>query len=122
MKPDKFSTQIGVIGCGRWGPNHIRVFSQLKGVVVKAVADSSEERLSEICENFGNIRRYISYRELLCDDAIKAVVVATPTATHFDIVSAALTSGKHVLCEKPLCDDVVTASAWSHSRRKRNWC
>lgn len=94
---------IGVIGCGYWGPNHVRVFSGLKGCSVRAVADPSAERLTVVGEAFPGLRRYADYRALLADAEIEAVVVATPTKTHFAIVREALAAGKHVLCEKPLC-------------------
>lgn len=96
---------VAIIGSGHWGPNHIRVFSQLKDVSVAGVADPNENRRASVAENFPHIRNCADYRDLLRND-IDAVVVATPTATHFEIVRAALEAGKHVLCEKPLCDDV----------------
>lgn len=97
--------RLGVIGCGHWGPNHIRVFSQLKDCVVVAITDASEKRLASVCEMFPHVRGFRDHRELLRDAGVDAVVVVTPTKTHFAIVTDALTAGKHVLCEKPLCTD-----------------
>ena len=94
---------IGVIGCGHWGPNHIRVFSSLKDCIVVAFADTSEKRLAAVGEIFPHVRRFKDHRALLADAGVDAVVVVTPTRTHFAIVSDALSAGKHVLCEKPLC-------------------
>ena len=94
---------IGVIGCGHWGPNHIRVFGELDGVEVFACSDLSEARLKRIRMRYPSIHATTDYRDWLNDDRIDAVVVATPTATHAAIASAVLRAGKHVLVEKPLC-------------------
>ncbi|MBS0656740.1 MAG: Gfo/Idh/MocA family oxidoreductase [Verrucomicrobia bacterium] len=94
---------LGVIGCGHWGPNHIRVFSQLRDCEVAAISDLSERRLAEVGEMFPQVRRYRDHRELLADPALTAVVIVTPTKSHYAIVREALEAGKHVLCEKPLC-------------------
>ncbi len=95
--------RIGIIGCGHWGPNHIRVFSQLKDCVVVAISESVEKRLADVCEMFPHVRGHRDYREMLRQAELDAVVVVTPTRTHHAIVSEALAAGKHVLCEKPLC-------------------
>ena len=78
------------------------MFSQMKGVVVSAVADRDEKRLGTVCEMFAHVRGYADYEQLLMGP-VDAVVVATPTRTHFEVVKRSLHAGKHVLCEKPLC-------------------
>ena len=93
---------LGVIGCGHWGPNHIRNFSLLEGSSVTACADTDAGRLGAIARLFPGVRAFNDHRQVLGDSSIDAVVVATPTATHFEIASAALRAGKHVLVEKPL--------------------
>lgn len=103
MAEDKSLINIGVIGCGHWGPNHIRVFSNPDRSRVIACADLSASRLDYVGRRFPGIRTTENYRELLDDDEIDAVVVATPTRTHASIAREALEAGKHVLCEKPLC-------------------
>jgi predicted dehydrogenase len=97
------ATRIAVIGCGHWGPNHIRVFSQLRDSQVVACADLNASRLKAIREQHPNAQFSKDYRELLNDPDIDAVVISTPTKTHYSIVKEALSAGKHVLCEKPLC-------------------
>jgi len=95
--------RIGVIGCGYWGPNHLRVFSQLKECEVIGLADSKPERLTSLAERFPQVRGYLDYRELLREPSLDAVVIATPTRSHAAVVAEALKARKHVLCEKPLC-------------------
>ncbi len=101
---------IGVIGCGHWGPNHIRVFGDLDGAEVLACADLNPARLERIRERFPQIRATTDYQDWLADANIDAVVIATPTHTHAKIAREALRAGKHVLVEKPLCASSIEAS------------
>jgi predicted dehydrogenase len=94
--------RLGVIGCGHWGPNHIRNFSLLPDAQVVAVADISRERLTAIQQQYSHVTPYEDYHELLARDDIQAVVVSAPTQTHYRITKDALLAGKHVLCEKPI--------------------
>ena len=95
--------KVAVIGCGRWGPNHVRSFNSLSGSRVDAVADLDEGRLKHMRDMYPELRCEQDYQLLLRDPNIDAVVVATPVGTHYEIVRAAILEGKHVLCEKPLC-------------------
>ena len=95
---------IAVIGLGRWGPNHVRNFSAIRDCRVVAAVDSSGPTRSRFAEAHPEIRAVSDYREVLASKDVDAVVVATPTFTHFEIVAAAIAAGKHVLCEKPLTD------------------
>jgi predicted dehydrogenase len=97
---------VGVIGCGHWGPNHVRVFCELDRSRVVACADIKRSRLDKIRQRFPRVRTTTDYRELLADDEIDAIVIATPTRTHAALAREALEAGKHVLAEKPLCTTV----------------
>ncbi len=93
---------IGVIGCGHWGPNHIRIFSQSTSSRVVRCADLDEKRLSAVTALYPAIVPTKDYKDILKDPAIDAVVIAVPTNFHFQLTQEALNAGKHVLCEKPL--------------------
>ena len=93
---------IGVIGCGQWGPNHIRIFSQLPNSRAVMCADLSGQRLKTIQENFPRVKTTTDYRDILKNADIHAVCIASPTDTHFHFAKEALEHGKHVFCEKPL--------------------
>lgn len=93
---------VGVIGCGHWGPNHIRVFSQIPKVKVRMCADPDAVRLASVQAQFPEVRTTLDPRDVIAHPEIDAVCIATPTATHADLVRQALAAGKHVLCEKPL--------------------
>ena len=107
---------VGVIGCGHWGPNHIRTFSQLPSSEVVACSDLDDDRLNAIKNLFPDIKVFSNYVDILNSDNIDVVCVATPTASHYEISKQALESGKHVLCEKPLaltveqCEDLKAIS------------
>jgi predicted dehydrogenase len=102
-------TKISVIGCGHWGPNHIRTFNSLPESRVVAVADLDEGRLEYVRERYPETRCERDYRRILSDPNIDAVVIATPVRTHYEMARESLLAGKHVLCEKPLCESVGQA-------------
>src|SRR5512139_1290874 len=98
MGNDGEQLRLAVIGCGRWGPNHIRVFSESSRSRVVACADTSKAKLKHVTSRF-ELRTTTDYRELLDARDIDAVVIATPTASHYEITRSALQAGKHVLVE-----------------------
>ncbi|MCO6438787.1 MAG: Gfo/Idh/MocA family oxidoreductase [Phycisphaerae bacterium] len=109
---------IGVIGCGHWGPNHVRVFSEHDRSVVKACADTNEARLLAIRQRFPRVKTTRDYHEILRDSEIEAVVIATPTGTHHALTREALSAGKHVLVEKPMShtlDEAIELAELSQS-------
>jgi len=73
------------------------------------VADLAEDRLSTIRARFPLVVTTLDYLQLLHNEAIEAVVVATPVSTHARLVREALVAGKHVLVEKPITDSGATA-------------
>ncbi len=93
---------VGVIGCGHWGPNHIRIFSGLEDSSCTMCADLDQGRLDAVGAAFPGIRGVKDYRQILEDASIDAVVIAVPTRWHYAFTKEALSAGKHVLCEKPL--------------------
>ena len=93
---------IGVIGCGTVaGYGHLPATVSVPLVELKAVADINRERVRKVAEKYG-VEAYTDYRGLLKRKDIEAVIVATPTFTHAQIVVDAAKQGKHVLCEKPI--------------------
>lgn len=103
---------VAVLGCGRWGPNHVRVLNQeIADCRVRVAADPDKEKLAPLAERYPNVETTQDPDAVLRDETIDAVVVATPTSTHADIVGTALDQGKHVFCEKPLCPDSQEAAA-----------
>lgn len=93
---------IGVIGCGYWGPNLIRNFNSLQNCTVKSAAETKPGRQEFIKKEFPGVIVTDDYKSILKDGSIDAVCIATPVKTHKDISVEALNSGKHVFVEKPM--------------------
>lgn len=100
---------IGVIGFGYWGPNLVRNFSNVSNAKVLAIAESRQERKNIILKSYPNIIVYNDAIDLIKDPKIDAVVIATPVFTHFELAKIALSSGKHVLLEKPMTSNSFEA-------------
>ena len=93
---------VGVIGCGRWGPNYIRNLTEIGEPDVEAAADRDAGALNTLAQRFPGIGPVADNRELLGSEEIEAIVIATPASTHYEIARTCLEHGKHVLMEKPL--------------------
>ena len=90
---------VGVAGLGYWGPNLARNFAALADL--RWLCDSSQEHLARVAERYPLARTTVDFDDLLADDELEAVVVATPVPTHYELARRALLAGKHVLVEKP---------------------
>jgi predicted dehydrogenase len=100
--------KIGIIGLGRWGPNLLRNFHENPATSVPIAADADESRRALIAPRYPAINLASSAQAVIASD-IDAVVIATPTSTHYQLVRDALLAGKHVLVEKPITNDVGQA-------------
>jgi predicted dehydrogenase len=98
--------RIAVAGLGYWGPNLARNLQELECSELAAICDSYAERLGLMGRRFPGAVTYSSFDDLLGDDTIDAVAIATPVSSHFPLGRAALESGKHVFIEKPLAGSV----------------
>ncbi len=94
--------RIGVIGLGYWGPNLVRVLSELPGCIVTALCDLNTNRLNQYCDKFPTAFGTTEISKVLTRDAVDAVVIATPTKTHYELAREALSQGIHTFVEKPL--------------------
>ena len=103
------SIGIGLIGCGQWGLNYLRAFSELDGAQLVAACDVSPDRLKEARRRNRDIRTTSELSDLIADPNVNAVIIATQATRHFEPVAAALEAGKDVLVEKPMTTDVDEA-------------
>ncbi len=94
-------TRTAVVGTGFIGPVHVEALRRL-GRPVVGVLGSTAEKSRRAAAALGVPRGYDSFEELLADPAVTVVHLASPNRLHFAQCQAALTAGKHVLCEKPL--------------------
>ena len=98
--------RIGVVGTGSMGKNHARVCSELEQIELIGIADANSETAKNVASKL-DTKPFFDYKELLKE--VDAVIVATPTITHYDIAMDFLNNGKHVLVEKPICNSVEKA-------------
>jgi predicted dehydrogenase len=91
---------VGIVGCGYWGPKHIRNFSELPDANLKVVCDLDERKLDQVRAQYPGVRTTTDPDDLIRD--VDAVVIATPVSTHYTLAKKALLGNKHVLVEKPL--------------------
>lgn len=101
------SIGLAVIGAGYWGPNLVRTAIATPALQLEWLCDLDEKRAQAVLGRYTTVKATESYDRVLADPAVAAVAIATPVATHFDLVRAALEAGKHVLVEKPLTSSVA---------------
>ncbi|HKV06519.1 MAG TPA: Gfo/Idh/MocA family oxidoreductase [Thermoanaerobaculia bacterium] len=101
--------RIAVLGAGHWGPNLIRNFHNHQASEVAWVIDRDPQRLALTKNRYPDVSVSADPEAALIDPGVDAVVIATPTVTHYAFASAALKAGKHVLVEKPVATSVSEA-------------
>jgi predicted dehydrogenase len=94
--------KVAVIGLGYWGPNLVRNLVALVGADNVVVADPLVDRQAAVVRQYPSVVACSSLDQVLADEQVGAVVVATPVSTHATLARAALEAGRHVLVEKPL--------------------
>ena len=92
---------VAVIGCGSWGRNHARVYSEHPQASLIAVSDINPQTAETIATKY-QTKHYTDPAKILANPDIELVSICTPTITHYDIAKQAIEAGKHVLVEKPM--------------------
>lgn len=108
MLKNNIMLKIGVIGYGEWGPQLVRMFSQLSRSRVVTVCDLKKDNLALAKKRHPHITTVSSHTGLF-NKAIDAVVIASPAMTHYQFAKDALRKGLHVLVEKPFVLDLLEA-------------
>jgi predicted dehydrogenase len=104
-------TRLAVAGLGYWGPNIARVLDSLPDVELAWLADSDAHRLERLGPLYRAARLTGSLDELLADETLDGVLLATPVPTHAQLATRVLEAGKHCFVEKPLAQSVEDAQA-----------
>jgi UDP-2-acetamido-3-amino-2,3-dideoxy-glucuronate N-acetyltransferase len=107
---------VAVVGCGNWGKNLVRNFAQLGAL--RMVCDADPARLAALKEQYPDVIGTRSLEEALGDTQVRAVVLATPAATHADVARRALAAGKDIFVEKPLALTVEDARGVMEQARR----
>jgi len=100
--------KAAVIGVGAMGGHHARVYNELEGVELIAVADPDAKKAETVGRRF-KVRTYADYREMLDQERPDLVSAAVPTRLHHSVAMEAIRRGIHVLVEKPIASTVVEA-------------
>ena len=108
--------RICVIGTGYWGRNLVRNFAALGALA--GLCDASEEARKRMAAANPDARVYAQSGDVFADPEIEAVVIATPAVTHGALAAAALSAGKHVFVEKPLCLDLSEGRRLAEDARR----
>jgi len=109
----KNQLNVGVVGCGYWGPNLVRNFRSLPDCRLKTMCDLSEDRLQHLQSLYPEVQGRTNFDHLLNGDNLEAIVVATAVRLHFPLAKASIEAGKHTLVEKPLasssaeCEELI---------------
>jgi len=93
---------VGMVGLGGWGKNLLRNFGTLPESDLRWCCDADEATRALHAPAYPQARFTASYDEVLADPDVRAVVLATPVPTHFELARRAILAGKHVMVEKPM--------------------
>jgi predicted dehydrogenase len=105
------TVNFGIIGLGPWARDIIAELGKMPNAPVVALCDKFPKALTRAGDAAPKAQKYDDYKKLLENKDVQAVIVATPTHLHKEIVLAALAAGKHVYCEAPLAHTVEDAKA-----------
>ena len=94
--------KLAVAGLGYWGPNRLRVLSDMPDVDVGRICDIDPARVARYQRRYPATASSNEFEAVLADESVDGVLIATPVFTHANLVSRALQAGKHVFVEKPL--------------------
>jgi predicted dehydrogenase len=103
-------TTVGVVGCGYWGPNLIRNFQSLPECRVKTICDLDKKRLEHLSRVYPGVSVTNKFDDLVNDQEIDAVAIATPVYLHCEQARKSLGAGKHTFIEKPMASSVKECS------------
>src|SRR5271155_3939275 len=100
---DKNCLRVGILGCGPISQfAHLEAAQKARNVVLRAVCDADESLARRFGAFYDAEKIYLDYGQMLADDSLDAVIIATSDAFHVPAARKAIAAGKHVLCEKPL--------------------
>jgi predicted dehydrogenase len=94
--------RVAAVGLGYWGPNLVRNLHEVEDVDVRWLCDRRPDALAKLARRYPAVTCTTELSDVLDDDSVDALVIATPVSTHHPIASEALRRGKHVFVEKPL--------------------
>jgi predicted dehydrogenase len=118
MPANQPTIRVGVIGVGQIGKHHLDVYKNVPGAQVVAIADINETEANRVAQLYQIPDVYTDFRALLQRDDIDSVDVALHNNLHCPVTVAALRSGKHVYCEKPMAGSYRDAEMMYQTARE----
>jgi predicted dehydrogenase len=111
---------IAIVGCGWVADWHVRdgLAKIPERFVLSACCDIDSAKRNAFAARYGIPDAVESFADLLARRDIDAVIIATPPSSHFEMVTAALRAGKHVICEKPLTSSLALADAMAEAEKR----
>lgn len=113
------SVNLAIIGCGRWGINHVKTANKVLGKNLKYVCDIDKGREDKVKEVNNEIKFMTNIEDILDDREVNAVVITTPAETHYALAKQCLEANKNVLVEKPLALFSYQARELNHLATQR---
>ncbi|MBQ2807148.1 MAG: Gfo/Idh/MocA family oxidoreductase [Clostridia bacterium] len=120
--------RVGIAGFGAMGKTHAYSIASLPyfyedlpfRASVHGICTTSWEKTERICDELGFVMAYPDAQAMIADPEIDVIDICTPNNSHFEIATAALDAGKHVLCEKPFCFNEQEAAALAQKAAEKN--
>jgi predicted dehydrogenase len=109
MSDEQRPLRVGVVGLGYWGPNLARNFAAIPGCELAWLCDASADARARLERSFPSAHATGEVEDLLGDEQLDAVVLATPVPTHAELAVAVAAAGKHCFVEKPLATTTADA-------------
>src|SRR5436190_8538454 len=103
--------RVAVAGLGYWGPNIARNFAGMSGAELAWCCDAVDANRARVSTTFPKARFTADLDEVLADDTVDAVALATPVPTHAELAIRVLEAGKHCFVEKPMAQSSADAEA-----------
>jgi predicted dehydrogenase len=98
---------IGLVGCGYWGPNLLRNFASNSGCEVKVICDLDQARLAHLKARHPSVETSNSFDDLVARPDIHAIIIATSVKLHYSMAKKSILAGKHTFIEKPMARSVA---------------
>jgi 2-hydroxy-4-carboxymuconate semialdehyde hemiacetal dehydrogenase len=112
------TVNIAVVGLGAFGKKHLDALTQIPDAKIQYVAHSKMDKAKEVAVEYGAKAAFTDYSQLLQQDDLDCVILATPTQMHYAQTLEALKAGKHVMVEIPMADSLASVEDIVHAQKE----
>lgn len=113
---------VALIGCGYMGQAHLEDVSSRENICIYAVCDRNRQRADETADRYGVKMIYYDSDDLIADPNIDIVIIATYPSSHLSLLKKCMARGLHVLCEKPITNNIEDGIAFVNVIRENPQC